>query len=208
MSHPAIERSPIHHISKAVGRASLTPIELTREFLTNPQAREGMSVLTLDKEELLKLQDDVFKDPLKYEKMFTKVRTPAEDEWGNGVHGLKIGHGGDTSRERAKLETYDYWFRVLNDGFSRLDTLRYSNRYHAYTEWMSGIEEKALDTLKMAINKLLLAFDEKDSIKTYEKKEGRSKREQIEDLMALLNEEQEASKRAKKTKRSAKLASK
>jgi hypothetical protein len=73
---------------------------------------------------------------------------------------------------------------------------------------MSGIEEKALDTLKMAINKLLLAFDEKDSIKTYEKKDGRSKREQIEDLMTLLNEEQEAGKRVKKTKRSAKLASK
>ena len=88
MSHPGIEKSPIHHLSKAVGRASLTPIELTREYMTNPAARESMSVLTLDKEELLKLQDDVFKNPMKYQKMFTKVLTPEEDEMDNMSHGL------------------------------------------------------------------------------------------------------------------------
>ena len=51
--HPQIASSPLYHLSKAVGRASLTPLELTREYLTNPEARDSMTVLTLDKDELL-----------------------------------------------------------------------------------------------------------------------------------------------------------
>ena len=63
---------------------------------------------------------------------------------------------------------------------------------------MEGIEEKALDTLKMAINQLLLTFDDKKGTKTYEKTDGLSKREQIEELMKLLTEEQESIERTKK----------
>ena len=76
---------------------------------------------------------------------------------------------------------------MINDGFSTIDTLTYSDRLEAYTEWMSSIEEKALDTLKMAINHLLLTFEDKDNIKSHKKNKKHSKREQIEDLMKLLN---------------------
>ena len=54
-SHPLIEKSPLYHLSKAIGRVSISPIELTREYLTNPDAREQLSMLTVDKKELLKL---------------------------------------------------------------------------------------------------------------------------------------------------------
>ena len=73
MEHPKIASSPLYHLSKAVGRVSLTPLELTREYLTNPEARDSMTVLALDKDELLRLQDDVFKDPMKYRQMFESV---------------------------------------------------------------------------------------------------------------------------------------
>ena len=43
-----------------------SPVELTREYLTNPGAREELSMLTVDKEELQRIQDDIFANPGKY----------------------------------------------------------------------------------------------------------------------------------------------
>ena len=54
-NHPLIEKSPLYHLSKAIGRASVSPIELTREYLTNPNVRADFSMLTVNKEELLKV---------------------------------------------------------------------------------------------------------------------------------------------------------
>ena len=71
-SNPAIKKSPLFYISKAIGRASMSPIELTKEYLTNPEARDRLSMLTIDKEELLKLQEDVYANPMKYEAILTK----------------------------------------------------------------------------------------------------------------------------------------
>jgi glycerophosphoryl diester phosphodiesterase len=39
VSHPQIEKSPLHIIAKAIGRVSLSPVEMTKEYLTNPNAR-------------------------------------------------------------------------------------------------------------------------------------------------------------------------
>ena len=47
--HPAIQKSPLHHLSKAIGRVSYSPIELTKEYLTNPKMRDQLSMLTVDK---------------------------------------------------------------------------------------------------------------------------------------------------------------
>ena len=66
LTHPMIEKSPLHHLSKAIGKAILSPVELTKEYLTNPDARDQLSTLTIDKEELLKLQDDIYSNPQKY----------------------------------------------------------------------------------------------------------------------------------------------
>jgi hypothetical protein len=152
MEHPQIASSPLYQLSKAVERVSLTPLELTREYLTNPDARDKMTVLTLDKDELLRLQEDVFNDPLKYRKMFESVSM--EDE----LRAEHVRSNHDPIRKRARLENYDYWYRVLNDGYTKLDTIPYVNRLNAYKDWMEGIEEKAVDTLKQAINSLLISL--------------------------------------------------
>ena len=55
-SNPLIEKSPLFQISKAIGKASISPVELTKEYLTNPAARDQLSMLTIDRDELLKLQ--------------------------------------------------------------------------------------------------------------------------------------------------------
>jgi hypothetical protein len=49
----------------------LTPVEITKQYLTNPNLVQPMSLYTFDKEELLKLRKDVFENPEKYEKMLT-----------------------------------------------------------------------------------------------------------------------------------------
>lgn len=46
--NPLIEKSPLYQISKAIGRVSLSPVEITREFLTKPERREQLTMLTLD----------------------------------------------------------------------------------------------------------------------------------------------------------------
>ena len=180
MEHPQIASSPLYHLSKAVGKVSLTPLELTREYLTNPEARDKMTMLTLDKDELLRLQDDVFNDPLKYKKMFESVSMEEE------LRPEHLRSNYDPIRKRAWLENYDYWYRVLNDGYTKLDTIPYVNRLNAYKDWMTGIEEKAVDTLKLAINKLLISLDEKHT-KTFKRSKDKSKRQQIEELMAAVS---------------------
>lgn len=76
MPHPHLERSPLHIISKAIGRVSLSPIEMTKDYLTNPNARDHLSMLTLDKSELHRLQTDVLNNPDKYISLFTKRDLP------------------------------------------------------------------------------------------------------------------------------------
>ena len=78
-----IEKSPLFHLSKAIGRVTYSPIELTREYLTNPEARDQLSMLTVDKEELLKIQEDIYANPGKYQAMFTK-QEPID--WGMTRH--------------------------------------------------------------------------------------------------------------------------
>ena len=81
--HPNIEKSPLFHLSKAIGRVEMSPVELTKEYLTNPSLRKQFSMLTVDKTELLKIQDDVYANPQKYEGIFTaRDRT----DWGQERH--------------------------------------------------------------------------------------------------------------------------
>ena len=76
---------------------------------------------------------------------------------------------------------------MLNDGYTKLDTIPYVNRLNAYKDWMSGIEERALDTLKQAINQLLIDFEDGKANKTFKKSKAKSKRQQIEELMTALS---------------------
>ena len=121
--------------------------------------------------------------------MFTRL--PYDDEIDRPAN---MAHDG--RRHQEKLAAYDHWYRALNDGFSLLDTIPYVNRFNAYSAWMQTIDDRAVDTLKMAVNYLLLDFKDKEGIKTHEKQEGHSKREQIEELMQLLNQYESSSKQA------------
>jgi starvation-inducible outer membrane lipoprotein len=78
--HPAIEKSPLFHLSKAIGRVEMSPVELTKEYLLNPELRKNFSMLTVDKAELLKIQADVYANPQKYEAIFT---APDRTDWGS-----------------------------------------------------------------------------------------------------------------------------
>ena len=67
-----IAKSPLHHLSKAIGRVSYSPIDITKEYLTNPKTRDQLSMLTVDKKELLKLQEDLYANPQKWTEILTK----------------------------------------------------------------------------------------------------------------------------------------
>ena len=70
-NHPDIEKSPLWHLSKVVGKRNITPPELAKAYITNPDAKNDLNIYTFDKEELLKLRRDILSDPEKYEKMLT-----------------------------------------------------------------------------------------------------------------------------------------
>ena len=56
MEHPDIQKSFLWHLSKAIGRINITPPELVKQFLTNPDIKEATTLYTFDKEELIKLR--------------------------------------------------------------------------------------------------------------------------------------------------------
>ena len=68
----------------------------------------------------------------------------------------------------AKKEEQEYWFRVMNDGMCPLDSFPYAKEFNAYKDWAERIESKAVDTLRMCIDKLLL--EAKEEKKVYEGK--------------------------------------
>ncbi len=55
-----------------------------------------------------------------------------------------------------KLDEYEYWYRVLNNGYCPIDNWTYSAEFRCYKEWAELIETKAMNTLRTAINKLLM----------------------------------------------------
>jgi len=57
------------------------------------------------------------------------------------------------------LDETEYWYRMINDGHSPLDSWPYAHEFSVYKEWVDGIERKALDTLLMCVNQLLLDTD-------------------------------------------------
>ena len=175
-SHPLIEKSPLHHLSKAIGRVSISPIELTREYLTNPSMRKDLSMLTIDKNELLKIQEDIYANPQKYEAMFTK-QEPID--WGMTRH---LKH--PSRREDHRLSDRQFWHSMLNDGTESVENWPYYLEHAAYKGWFDRVEDKALDTLKRAVAQLLAQFDKKEN-KVFDGKKS-SKRGQIEKLLTQM----------------------
>lgn len=176
VNSPWIQKSPLFHLSKAIGRTSISPVELTQEYLTNPAARKQLSMLTIDKEELLKLQDDIYSNPQKYEAIFSE-KEPID--WGTLKHHWTSQRGKTFD---PKLDDHIYWHSHMNDGTDAVENWPYYREYNVYKNWFSEIEDKALCTLKMAVAQLLSNFDNQ----TVHDGSGQTKKGQFESLLSKI----------------------
>ena len=105
-----------------------------------------MNLFTFDKEELLKLRKDLLENPEKYERMFTQSNLKYE---GRSIFEDKV----------KRKEEYEYWYRVFNGGYAPIDSLKYHKEMILYSEFVQNVEENALNTLKMTVQRLLQDFE-------------------------------------------------
>ncbi len=54
------------------------------------------------------------------------------------------------------MQEQEYWFRIINDGMNPLNSFSNVRELESYKFWAERIEEKALETLRMAVKNLLL----------------------------------------------------
>lgn len=88
----------------------------------------------------------------------------------------------------------EYWHRLVNDGrCEKMDNWPMRVEYHAYKKWADGIQEKALDTLKFTVSRLLLDFEQDESlgnrVTEFVPEVKESKRHALDRLLIMLNEE-------------------
>lgn len=138
--------------------------------------RDQLSTLTIDKKELLKIQDDIYSNPQKYEAMFTKQE---RIDWGQNRH---IYH--PDRHEDHRLSDRQFWHSMLNDGTESVENWPFYTEYVAYKGWFDNVEDKALDTLKTAVAQLLQNFEKPDN-KTFNGK-NKSKKQQLEKLLSQM----------------------
>lgn len=150
-------------------------------------------MLTIDKEELLKIQKDIYEDPQKYETILTK-----EDriDWGVPRH-LNTPLRKDPHH---RLSDYEFWHSQMNDGTDESGHWPYYREFEAYQGWFEGVEHHALDTLKFAIAQLLAEFDKENAVFEEGKK---SKKEQLRGLLNLIEGEQETNSKEKNSRKKA-----
>ena len=72
MENPGMAKVPLHYIAKAIGRVNLAPVELCQAYLTQPEMRDKLSMVTFDEAELRKLKADLLARPEEYIAIFTK----------------------------------------------------------------------------------------------------------------------------------------
>jgi hypothetical protein len=181
--HPEARNSVLWYLSKAVGKQSLTPPELAKAYMTDPKATNSLTMYTFDKKELEKLRDDLLANPEKYEQSL-RSRPQAKQPLGN-----------KRLIQAKKHEEYDYWFRVLNEGHLPYDSLPYYKQLVAYRDFAEGIEQKALNTLKMTVQRLLMDFEDHDGgvsgnnkVAGFEQGQKESKHQALRRLMTVINE--------------------
>lgn len=75
-----------------------------------------------------------------------------------------------------RLEEYNYWYRILNEGYNPWDNVKDYQTMLAYQEFVGNIERKALDTLKFCVQKLINDFDDIKEIKEFSESEKESKK--------------------------------
>ena len=97
----------------------------------------------------MKLQEDIYNDTQKYFRIFN---TPREET----LDPIMLRYKEMRGRSEYLVEKRDYWYRLYNDGYTPIDGLHYQNHWENYKAWMEELEDKALDTLKMAVDMLLI----------------------------------------------------
>lgn len=67
MDHPDLNKHVLFHLSKAVGRVSLSPEELVKSYLTDKNHAKQNTAFVLDEKELKNLRKDILENPHKYQ---------------------------------------------------------------------------------------------------------------------------------------------
>ena len=200
--HPQLQKSPLYHLSKAIGRVSYSPIELTKEYLTNPDMRDQLSMLTVDKKELLKLQEDLYANPQKWTEILTKRE---REDRGQERH-FWTQHRLEDQDVRFADKQYQQAITSPDGAPDQLENWPMYKEYMAYQSWAERIEDKALHTLKVAVAQLLNDFEGDNPVFD---SSNQSKRGQLEKLMSLVEgTESEKTSEQKKKVKSAKKARK
>lgn len=100
-------------------------------------------MFTLNEEELIKLQEDITVNPTKYEELLTHDLQRLEQP--NRLFMRNAQHEEDSV----------YWYRLLNDGRTHFDDKKSYKALLRYKDHVEGIKYKALDTLRLAVHRLL-----------------------------------------------------
>lgn len=130
VNHPEIEQSVMFHLSKAVGKACLAPVEMMKEYISNPQFRDKMTTYVFDKQALEELRRDLLANPEKYEEALLKERE--EDPFLNGID-----HGSFKEGFIRKRMNWVHTYKMYNDGrgLSGIDDWPMQNEYNSYKLW-------------------------------------------------------------------------
>ena len=185
--HPEIQQSVMWHLSKVVGKTHFAPPEMMKTFVSDPEAAKSMTSYVFDKEDLLKLRQDLIENPEKYEEMLTFERAPPAD--------LRGTDPGEYRRHlKFREENRKYFHRVYNDGRCDLPEQRHLRaEYYRYKYWADGIKNKALDTLRLTVNRLLLDFENDptmgNSVVEFDQGENETRQSALKRLYTMLNEE-------------------
>ena len=74
----------------------------------------------------------------------------------------------DPESKVARSDTREYWHRLYNDGrCEQLDNWPMRVEYHSYKIWADQIKNKALDTLKFIVSRLLADFEQNPDLQNY-----------------------------------------
>lgn len=114
LQHPDMHQSFLSLFSSAIGKVSLAPATLAKQYVSDPTIAEKMNLYTFDRAALENLRADILADPRKYE---LALRAKKEKP----VYGKRNKLGA----KLKKREEYDYWYRVINDGVLPEDSLPY-----------------------------------------------------------------------------------
>ncbi len=140
LQHPDMHQSFLSLFSSAIGKVSIAPASLAKQYISDPQTAENMTLYTFDKKVLEKLRADILADPRKYElALRAKKEKPV------------YGKGNNLAAKLKKHEEYDYWYRVINEGILPEDSLPYYKQLVAYRDFVKQVESRAFETLRLTV---------------------------------------------------------